>query len=129
MGRVGRVSRFFPPAVMMCLLAGCGAEGQVSGALLGLNVAAIPVIHRDLIDAVYSASTGRDCSIVRLDEGQPYCKPPEAPPAPPRYCTRSLGAVDCWAERYPHYPEGVANGPLALTPAQEADRARPWPPL
>ncbi len=92
---------------------------------------AVPVIHRDLFDAAYSLATGRDCSIVRLDRDETYCRPIEPPPEPPAYCTRSLGTVDCWRDPSALRPEqaGVADGPSTLTPAQEANRARPWPPL
>ncbi|HYF07335.1 MAG TPA: hypothetical protein VD970_06910, partial [Acetobacteraceae bacterium] len=63
------------------------------------------------------------------DEG--YCAPPEAPPAPPRFCTRSLGAVDCWTLPPAAHPpqRGVADGPRALNAEQEAHRTRRWPGL
>ncbi len=49
---------------------------------------------------------------------------PETPP----FCTRSLANVDCWANpaALADHPRGVADGPLTLTPAQEANRTRPW---
>lgn len=89
---------------------------------------AVPVIHRDLFDAAYSLSAGQDCSIVRLDKGETYCRPVEPPPEPPTTCTRSLGTVDCWRAA-PASQLGVADGPSTLTPLQEADRTRLWPPL
>ena len=99
------------------LLAGCGA--------------AIPVVHRDLFDVAWSAVTGRDCSVVRLDRNETYCRPIEPPPVPPPYCTRSLGTVDCWSDpsRLADRPPDVADGPRVLTPAQEADRTALWPPI
>ncbi len=106
-----------PPVLVLTalLLGGCG----------------VPVIHRDLFDAAYSLATGRDCSIVRLDQGQTYCRPLEPPPQPPAFCTRSLGRVDCWRDPDALRPEetGVADGPSTLTPAQEENRTQPWPPL
>ncbi len=111
-------------------LAACG-PGDPSGVALGVTVGAIPVVHRSPLDVVYSAITGRDCSIVRLDRMQSYCRPVEPPPEPPTYCTRSLGTVDCWAASA--MPAGlgapVADGPATLTPAQEKDRTARWPPL
>jgi hypothetical protein len=99
--------------------------------VLLLAACSVPVIHRDLFDAAYSAATGRDCSIVRLDRNESYCRAPEPPPQPPAYCTRSLGTVDCWRDRAALRPDetGVADGPSTLTPAQEANRTQPWPPL
>ena len=115
--------------LLLCL-SGCGAPPiEPTGALLGANIAAIPVFHRDLFDLVWSTISGRDCSIVRLDRNQTYCKPPELPPPAPEYCTRSLGVVDCWAEPDAALPPEVASGPRTLSPAQEADRTRPWSPL
>jgi hypothetical protein len=121
-------------AVLLALtLAGCGVPWTApAGAFVALNAAAIPVIHRDVFDAVWSTITGRDCSIVRLDRNQTYCRPVEPPPEPPPYCTRSLGTVDCWrdpADLPRPIPPEVADGPRTLTPAQEADRTRRWPPL
>ena len=88
------------PFLLALPLAGCDGVPWTapSGAFLALNAAAIPVIHRDIFDAAWSAITGRDCSIVRLDRNQTYCRPVEPPPEPPPYCTRSLGTVDCWRD-------------------------------
>jgi hypothetical protein len=115
------------------LLAGCGGPWtEPAGALLAADAATIPVLHRGIFDTVFSTITGRDCSIVRLDRDQTYCRPVEPPPEPPPYCTRSLGSVDCWpapASLPQPSPPGVADGPRMLTPAQEADRTRRWPAL
>jgi hypothetical protein len=47
------------------------------------------------------------------------------------YCTRSLGAVDCWRQPPLAMPlqRGVADGRATLTPGQEANRTRRWPGL
>lgn len=113
------------------LLAGCSGPDTGPSAFFAANLAAIPVLHRDLFDVIWSTLTGRDCSIVRLDRGESYCRPIEPPPAPPPYCTRSLGVVDCWADpaRVPQIGPSVADGPRVLSPSQEADRTRRWPPL
>ncbi len=93
---------------------------------LGADVA---ILHRTVPDALYSALTGKDCSLVRLDRGESYCKP-VAPPVPPLpYCTRTLGQVTCWAapEAMPGIPVEVAQGPRALTPEQDRARLARWP--
>ena len=121
-----------PAFALLATLAGCNVPPvEPPGILLAADAAAIPVVHRDLFDVVYSALTGKDCSVVRLDRMQTYCRPIEPPPMPPRYCTRSLGVVDCWAEPLapPSLGRPVADDPSRLTPAQERDRTRPWPPL
>jgi hypothetical protein len=111
-------------------LAGCGAVDTVSASVTaGLTIGSIATIQRSPPDAIYSLLTGRDCSIVRLDAGKTYCRPVEPAPEPPAYCTPSLGRVDCWADPggVPGHPRAVADGPVGLTAAQEADRVRTWP--
>jgi hypothetical protein len=91
-------------------------------------VSTVATIGRSPADAVYSLVTGRDCSVVRLDEGKSYCRPVDPPPEPPTFCTRSLGAVNCWANpgSLPGRPTPVGEAP-AMTAEQEAYRVRSWP--
>jgi hypothetical protein len=114
------------------LLGACGVTAPVAmEGLAAAGAGSIAAIHRSPLDAVYSTITGKDCSIVRLDRGQDYCKPVDPPPAPPTYCTRSLGNVDCWAnpQDLSNIAPALVNGPTTLTPAQEANRTQRWPPL
>jgi hypothetical protein len=115
-----------------CLLGltGCGLTDTAGSALVtGPVIASVATIQRTPVDAVYSWITGRDCSVVRLDQGKTYCRPTEPLPAPQPYCTRSLARVDCWADpaTVPGHPRGVADGPSMLTAEQEANRVRTWP--
>ena len=50
---------------------------------------------------------------------------PAGPPAPPRFCTRTLGVAQCFAnpDSLPNHPSPLADGETALSPAQEKDRA------
>jgi hypothetical protein len=118
--------------LLLMLLGGCGATPeQVASGVVGVTVGSVAVIGRTPGDAVYSLLTGRNCSVVRLDQGKTYCAPVEPPPETPPYCTRSLGVVDCWHDpaALPDHPPEVADGPRTLTPGQEADRTRRWPGL
>jgi hypothetical protein len=119
--------------MFLLVLPGCTPPWTYpASAWLGAEVASVAVFGRGLEDLVVSAVSGRDCSIVRLDEGKSYCRPVEAPPAPPEFCTRSLGTADCWsnpAALNGQPKRGIADGPAVLTPAQEADRTRRWPNL
>src|SRR5918997_6638025 len=114
------------PALLLPFLAACDPASL--GVTAAVGVGSVAVIGRTPVDAAVSLATGRDCSIVRLDRGQSYCRPVEPPPAPPPYCTRGLGRVDCWREPPLAIPlqRGVADGPTALTPEQEAHRTRRW---
>ncbi len=108
------------------LLAGCDAATE---GVAAVTVGSVATIGRTPVDAVVSLVTGKDCSLVRLDQGKTYCRPTEPQPDAPPYCTRSLGVVECWKDpaAVPGLPPEVADGPRALTPAQEADRTRTWP--
>ncbi|WP_428492498.1 hypothetical protein [Rhodopila sp.] len=111
-------------------LAGCGLSTNLAATVaVASSVGSIATIHRSPADAVYSFITGKDCSIVRLDENKSYCRPVEPPPEPPEFCTRTLGSVNCWRDpaTLPDHPRGVAEGPSVLTPEQEANRVRTWP--
>jgi hypothetical protein len=117
------------PVLCLLPLAGCGMVDNLTAFVAaGANVASLMTIQRTPADAVYSLVTDRDCSVARLDSGKSYCRRAEPPPGAPPYCTRSLGAVDCWRDEgsVPGQHRGVADGP-ALTPEQEANRLRGWP--
>jgi hypothetical protein len=114
----------------LLVLAGCTpVEGTIATAGVGASLISVVAIQRTPADALYSWVTGRDCSVVRLDQGKTYCRPVEPEPQPQQYCTRGLGAVNCWLDpsTVPGHPRGVADGPSQLTPEQERDRLRSWP--
>ncbi len=110
-------------------LTGCAAPAATGEAVLGANILAVASIHRTVPDAIYSWVTGRDCSLVRLDRGEPYCRTPEPLPPPVPYCTQTIGAVTCWRDpqNLPDHAPEVAQGPQSLSPAQLANRNRTWP--
>jgi hypothetical protein len=119
-----------PILLLIPLLAGCAVPPEtLTTIVMGTGVGSIAVLHRSPFDVVYSAITGKDCSVVRLDRGQSYCRPHELPPPAQPFCTRSLGVPDCWQDpdALPDHPPGLADGPITLTPAQEANRTSRWP--
>lgn len=123
-----RPSRLALLALLLPLNA-CGiGPGVLYGSMAGANAVSTAVIGRDIADATISLASGKDCSIARLDQGQTYCKPARGPVEDPPYCTRSIGAVDCWREPPPTYParEGLADQ-VTLTAAQQQYQARRWP--
>ncbi len=118
------------PILGLAAVAGCtGPPLAAEGITASVGVASIAILQRSPIDAIYSISTGQDCSVVRWDRGLGYCRPVEAPPVAPPFCSRSLGWVDCWRDPalLANRPHELADGPRSLTPAQEADRIRRWP--
>jgi hypothetical protein len=121
-----RLSLLLPLLLPVLLLSGCDAATE---GVAAVTVGSIATIHRTPVDAVVSLVTGKDCSVVRLDQNKTYCRPTEPPPDVPPYCTRSLGVVDCWTNpsAMSDLPPEVADGPRALTPEQDSDRTRRWP--
>lgn len=115
--------------LMVCMSALCGCVPGTVVPVAGLAGLDIAAFHRSVPDMVYSAVTGRDCSIVRLDRDESYCKPPPAPLPPQPYCTRSLGGVDCWAAGadMPNQAPQLAQGRYGLTPEQQRWQTAPWP--
>jgi hypothetical protein len=121
-----------PPPLLALLaallpLGGCQPFYAASGTFAGLNVVALTTLGRGLPDAVVSFIRDRDCSVVRLEQGQSYCVPPDRVTVP-EFCTHSLGIADCWARPalLPGHPVGLADTPAA-TPEQIARRAHHWP--
>jgi hypothetical protein len=58
-----------------------------------------------------------------------FCAPLQPLPSPPPFCTRSIGAVDCWRSPPLAVPalRGLADGRQTLTEQQAARRAQCWP--
>ena len=101
--------RRVPLLLLLLFLAACDPASL--GATAAAGVGSVVVIGRTPVDAAVSLASGRDCSVVRFDRGQSYCRPVEPPPAPPPYCTRSLGRVDCWREPPLAIPQPPKRGP------------------
>ena len=111
------------------LLAGCHPAATPFVAVAAAGAASVAVLGRTPVDAVYSLAAGRDCSIVHLEKGDPYCTRTAPPPKPPEFCTRTLGTPDCFTDPafLPDHPAQIADGPTRLTPAQEKNRTAGWP--
>ena len=118
-------------ALTALALCGCGVPfAEPAGVLLAASAAAVPVFGRSVPDIAYSAITGRDCSVVRLDQGKSYCRTVDPPITPSPVCTRSLANVECWSnpEAFSNPQHGIADAPVP-TAEQEAYRTRSWPAL
>ena len=111
----------------LLLLAALGGCTPVVG-LVGADIASVTVLGRGLGDVGYSAVTGRDCSVVRLDTGKTYCAPRDDAPQQQPFCTRTIGVVTCWADPYlvPQRQEEFGYTP---PPAEDQLRYRSsrWP--
>lgn len=90
------------------LAAGC-AE------MAGVQVAVVAGTGKTMVDHAVSFVSGKNCSIVRKEQGRTYCREDEAVPAMPAHCYRTLGAIDCYAAPDPDASRrrAVPDGPLA----------------
>lgn len=115
--------------LLALLLAGCTGPGAAAGIAVGANVLSLTTIHRTIPDAVISLVSGKDCSMVRLDENKSYCRTPHPLPPPPPYCTQTLGEATCWRDPQdlPDHAPPIAEGAQTLSPVQLANRNRRWP--
>jgi hypothetical protein len=101
-------------------LAGCLTDASL-GPMAAVQIGSTMLIGRGPAEAVMSLVTGRDCSLPNYAAEGQFCRKEEAPAAP-RYCTRSLGYVDCWTVVNPYGPQqGVAD-----TPQRPAMQYRRW---
>ncbi|MGX9964207.1 hypothetical protein ACVFYP_12825 [Roseomonas sp. F4] len=102
-------------------LAGCQIGPMLaatSGPVLVASGAGLVLTGRTPIDHVASLATGRDCSLVRVERRESWCAPPDPVPVAQPFCTRSLGAVDCWTAPPTGAARPVADPPQ---PSRSAD--------
>ncbi len=96
----------------IAVLVGFAVAG--SGCLIANTIASQTV---GSIDQVVSMKLEKDCSMAYLVEGTAYCRDRVVENGRPHvYCYRTLGGVDCYAERDPYN-------------VQSHDRTRPTSPL
>ncbi len=69
-----------PCLLLFLTLPGCHLVTAAAPPLLGAEVASIMLFQRGLVDIAVSTVSGQDCSLVRLDHGLSYCRPPDPPP-------------------------------------------------
>lgn len=113
---------------LLLTLAAChGGWAPPTAAAVGVEMGSVVVFGRGVGDLAVSSISGKDCSIVHLDQGKPWCRPMEPPTRPMDFCTQSLGDPDCWADlaALPDHPPGLGDTP-ALTAAQQANSHQGW---
>lgn len=103
------------PVLLPVTLGGCWADPLVGPGLVATG-ASLVITGRTPVDHVASAWTGRECSAVRLEQGLPWCAPDPPAPQETAYCTRSLGAVDCWTAPPAGSRRQAADPPARIPP-------------
>ena len=119
-----------PAAFSLAVLLLASPLGGCAGAAIygGVEGASVAVFGRGLLDIGVSAITGRDCSVVRLDRRQTYCAAREQVAGDGPFCTKTLGAIQCWADpaQFAPLPRNVADRP-PTTAEQARQIAARWP--
>ena len=113
----GWLCRHAGPALMPMLESGCVAA---------LGAGSIALTDKTPIDHVYSLVTGKDCSVVRSNQGLTYCLEDEVTPRLDVHCYPTLGETTCYDRRDP-YPGGQRelasqSRPAAPPPARRHPR-------
>ncbi len=106
---VPKLRRLLPLCLLAPLLAGCLEAAAGPAAVIGGT--SVVLTGRTPIDHVASLVSGQDCSVVRLERRESWCAPYPGAPAPPVFCTRSLGSVDCWTTPPTGAGRSVADPP------------------
>ncbi|NQW00237.1 MAG: hypothetical protein HQ483_11105 [Rhodospirillales bacterium] len=96
--------RLFTGLACLLLLSGCGglAASGVPG-VAQVDVLTVMGTDKTLIDHVVSASSGKDCSSVRLEQGDYYCEEDRPKITQNIYCYNTLGSVTCYDRADPRY--------------------------
>lgn len=86
------VMRNFAAAALCLLVVSCSAMppyAMVDGAV-------VVTTEKTMADHAISLASGKDCSLVRLEQGTTYCEEDEVVPHPSLYCYRELAGVTCY---------------------------------
>ncbi|CAK0767515.1 hypothetical protein WCLP8_4110002 [uncultured Gammaproteobacteria bacterium] len=82
---------------------------QLAAAGIGLGMVPLGTTKKIAPDYIASAITGRDCSIVTLEQTGYYCPPTYEVDRSKLYCYKTLGGIDCHEAPDPYH-----NGTQAL---------------
>ena len=120
--------RAVPLLLATLLLGGCAEQISSHAPTLASAGPAIvatgaTVLGVATVDAIASRHTEKDCSVLNLLDGDPYCRSTTVPNGrPPVHCFKTLGGVDCYAEPDPYKLAETGRNP------ERAPRGPPPPP-
>ena len=94
-------------AALGILLGACGSVPPYAM----IDGAVVVGTEKTMADHAISLSSGKDCSLVRIERGLTYCKEDEvAGPRPNLYCYRELAGVSCYNQPDPRRSEQARVG-------------------
>jgi len=62
------------------------------------SAATLVTTDKTITDHAISIASGKDCSSVRVERGQSFCKEDEVNPEPNVHCFQTLGGIDCYRD-------------------------------
>ncbi len=78
--------------IAILAIAGCSVV-PVAGPLEG---GSIVLTDKTVTDHIVSFSSGKNCSVIRQNQGLTYCEEDELVPVQSLYCYNTLGSVTCY---------------------------------
>ena len=96
----------------LLLLGACGplVPSSAAVAYLMLEGSVVARTGKTMADHTISLTSGKHCSIVRLENGQTYCSEDQVFPKPVVYCYRELAEVTCYERPNPDPSGGPPIG-------------------
>lgn len=88
--------RFVSLVFTALILTGC------VGAVPPLDGLSYIASDKGFVDHIISYGSGKNCSGVRVEQGQTYCEEDEITVRPKVHCYRTLANVTCYTEADPH---------------------------
>lgn len=87
----------------LILLSGCGglAASGVPG-VAQVDILTVMGTDKTVVDHLVSASSGKNCSSIRLEKGEYYCEEDEPKVTQNIYCYKTLASVTCYDRADPH---------------------------
>jgi hypothetical protein len=86
------VMRIIAAAIACLFVASCSAATPYAM----VDGATVITTEKTMADHVISLASGKDCSLVRLEQGTTYCEEDEVVPHPNLFCYRELAGVTCY---------------------------------
>lgn len=90
---------------LSAFLSSCAAAVPLVASIAVIEGGSIVATEKAVEDHIFSAYSGKDCSAVRVEKGETYCKEDEPNPTAGIHCYRTLGDITCYSQPDPSYQE------------------------
>lgn len=95
--------RKYAALIGLFVLSGCGGlAASGTPGLAQIDVLTVMGTDKTIVDHIVSASSGKNCSSVRLEKGEYYCEEDQPEVTHNIYCYKTLASVTCYDRADPH---------------------------